>query len=143
MKKLFILLLSIGIITTAAAQNNNNNKVNIEALKIAYITKQLNLTAEEAQSFWPLHNSYVNELKAARKDNLNDELEFEEKALNIRKKYYTEFKKVLNSDERVNNIFKAEKSFNNMMRKELMNRSMNNNPALKKRVEAYRKQQNY
>lgn len=36
---------------------------NIEAIKVAYITKQLNLSAEEAQKFWPVHNAYMAELK--------------------------------------------------------------------------------
>jgi hypothetical protein len=57
---------------------------------------------------------------------MNNELVFEEKALNIRKKYSADFKKILNSDERVNSVFTADRNFNNMMRKELINRKMNN-----------------
>jgi hypothetical protein len=109
------------------------NMAMIESLKIAYITKQLNLTTEEAQKFWPLHNTYIDELKKARRENMNNELVFEEKALSIRKKYSVDFKKILNSDERVNSVFTADRNFNNMMRKELMNRRMNN-PTMERKM---------
>ena len=139
MKKIFLLIIvSFGIVTSAICQVKPNkqgfNKNNIEALKVAYITRQLNLTADEAQKFWPVHNVYFEELKKARKDNLENELAFEEKALSVRKKYSIEFKKVLISDERVNKVFTADRDFNNELRKELKNRMMNN-PKFKKRIE--------
>jgi hypothetical protein len=129
MKKFFY---TIAIVLSMAAKAQDRverekpSMAMIESLKVAYITKQLNLTTEEAQKFWPLHNTYIEELKKARRENMSNELVFEEKALNIRKKYSVDFKKVLNSDERVNNVFTADRNFNNMMRKELMNRRANN-----------------
>ncbi len=136
MKKIiFLLLITVSFTITVDAQNNRGNlqnsrqakRANIEALKVAYITRELNLTAEEAQKFWPIHNGYIEELKQVRKENMDNELGFEEKALVIRKKSYTDFKKVLGSDERANQVFKLEKAFNNLMRKELMDRKMKNN----------------
>ncbi len=124
-KKLIFLLVSTSIFISAFAQEIEKKKANIEALKAAYITKQLNLSPEEAQQFWPLHNLYMAELKKARKERMSNELAFEEQALNIRKKYNLEFKKVLNNEERVNNMFKCERSFNMMLHKELTNRRMN------------------
>ena len=128
MKKIILLIFLCNVfgVTIIAQETEKTNISMIESLKVAYITKQLNLNTEEAQKFWPLHNNYINELKRARKENLNNELVFEEKALNIRKRYSTEFKKILNSDERVNSVFTADRNFNNMMRKELINRRMNN-----------------
>jgi len=139
MKKFFLLILvSFGILSIVMSQNKPNkqgfNRNNIEALKVAYITRQLNLTPDEAQKFWPVHNIYFEELKKARKDNLDNELAFEEKALSVRKKYSVEFKKVLISDERVNKVFTADRDFNNELRKELKNRMMNN-PNFRKRIE--------
>lgn len=134
MKKLLLLvLISFGLATTNAQNRPEKqfNKNNIEALKVAYITRQLNLTPEEAQKFWPVHNIYFEELKKARKENIDNELVFEEKALNVRKKYNADFRKILMSDERVNKMYKLEKDFNNELRKELMNRRMNN-PNFKK-----------
>ncbi len=128
MKKILLLIFLCTVfgVTIIAQEKEKTNISMIESLKVAYITKQLNLNAEEAQKFWPLHNNYIGELKKARKENMNNELVFEEKALNIRKKYSVEFKKILNSDERVNSVFTADRNFNNMMRKELINRRMNN-----------------
>jgi hypothetical protein len=140
MKKFFYtiaMMLLIVLNTVASAQDKvereKPNMAIIESLKVAYITKQLNLSTEEAQKFWPLHNTYIDELKKARRENMSNELVFEEKALNIRKKYSVDFKKVLNSEERVNNVFTADRNFNNMMRKELMNRRMNN-PTMERKM---------
>ena len=78
------------------------SKENVEALKVAFITRHLNLTIEEAQKFWPAYNAYFEDLKKVRKDNKEDVLAFEEAALNIKKKYKTKAKvfviKVLQED---------------------------------------------
>ena len=42
----------------------------IEALKVGFITKQLNLTTEEAQKFWPVYNQYASELKTLRQGSM-------------------------------------------------------------------------
>jgi hypothetical protein len=97
----------------------------IQAIFVAYATKELNLTPDEAQKFWPVYNQYFEELKKVRQENQSDELAFEEKALNIRKKYKTDFKKVLNDDARVNKVYVLEKNFKEMLRKEIQNRAKN------------------
>lgn len=164
MKKILLLMLIGAIAVTATAQDKQpapkpkheaihqaGSRVNAEALKVAFVTRQLNLTVEEAQKFWPVHNNYMDELKKARVENKDNELAFEEKALAIRKKYNVDFKKILNSDERANKVLKLEKDFNNMMRKELVERMkknpafqkrMENNPELKKRLEEQRAPKN-
>ena len=50
---LFITLFLISI--SSIAQPNNNR---IKSLKIAFITEKLNLTANEAQQFWPVYNDF-------------------------------------------------------------------------------------
>lgn len=95
---------------------------NIEVLKVAYFTKHLSLTTEEAEKFWPMYNSYSAEVRKARQDNKEDILAFEEAVLNIRKRYRVELKKVLVSDERVNKALLAEREFMNVVRKELQDR---------------------
>jgi hypothetical protein len=132
MKKLLVIAICwLGLLPAMAQENQlpppppppgKENKMNVEALKVAFITRQLNLSVEEAQKFWPVHNAYTNELKNARKDNMNDELLFEEKVLGIRKKYSIDFKKILNNEERVNKIFKSEKQFGHMVGREIMGR---------------------
>ena len=94
----------------------------IEAIKIAYMTKQLGLSAEEAQRFWPVYNKYMDEVKRARRENRSDELAFEEKVLNVRKQYRGEFGKVFNDEARANKVFQCDKTFGMMMREEWQKR---------------------
>ena len=124
MRKLFIaftfLFLHSYICNAQASDDNRFNR--LEAIKMAYITKQLNLSPDEAQKFWPVYNSYFEEIKKARQSNMSDELAFEEKALFIRRRYKPEFSRVLNSDERVNNVFTIERNYRDVLKKELLNR---------------------
>jgi hypothetical protein len=130
MKKiLLILVMALGISVVSYAQDDDGEKGNgsrIEALKIAYLTKKLNLSTDEAQKFWPIYNQYMGEIRKTRIDarqNKEGELPTEEKLLNIRKKYNGEFNKAL-STEKVNTFFKAEKEFGTVLQKELMERRM-------------------
>jgi len=105
------------------AQDGNEKKFQrIEAIKIAYITRELDLTPDESQKFWPIYNEYFAEIKKARQENVNDEIAFEEKSLIVRKKYRSEFNKVLGNDQRANKIFMVERRYQDILRNELMNR---------------------
>jgi hypothetical protein len=129
MKKIIlILLMALGVSAVSLAQDDEEkgNGSRIEALKIAYLTKKLNLSTDEAQRFWPIYNQYMGEIKKTRIDarqNKEGEIPTEEKLLNIRKKYNGEFNKALSS-EKVNSFFKAEKEFGTVLQKELMERRM-------------------
>lgn len=125
MKKILLLtlfLLNINYFCYSQVQNRKNN---IEAIQIAYLTRELSLSPDEAQKFWPIYNEYRDELLAVKKEVRDDEIMYEEKVVNIRKKYKTDFKKVLETDVRVNQVFLAEKSFRELLRKELMKRRGN------------------
>jgi hypothetical protein len=123
MKKILLFIVfSLGLAYFSNAQPPRGEK--IQSIFIAYVTKELNLTSEEAQRFWPVYNEYFKELKKARNEN-KDELVFEEKALNIRKKYKPEFKKVLNDDNRVNRVYVIDRNFKEVLRKEMMSRQKN------------------
>lgn len=103
---------------SSSAQNNNR----LEAYKIAYLTNKLNLSTTEAQKFWPIYNRYTSEIKQVKAQNPDmDEIDMEEKVINIRKKYKSEFGQAM-SDEKVNQFFKIDKEFNNSIRKELQQR---------------------
>ncbi|MFY7652569.1 MAG: hypothetical protein ACOVQE_07680 [Chitinophagaceae bacterium] len=105
----------------------------VQALKIAFLTRQINLTTEEAQKFWPVYFAFLDEMKQARKENRDNIIAFEEKALAIKKRYQQEFKKVLNSDQRVNRVFSADMEFNEHVKRVLMRRQqMRNGGGLKK-----------
>jgi hypothetical protein len=130
MKKIIlIIVMALGISAVSLAQDDDGGGQKggrIEALKIAYLTKKLNLSTEEAQKFWPIYNEYMGEIRKTRIDarqNQEGEIPTEEKMLNIRKKYNGEFNKALSS-EKVNTFFKAEKEFGTVLQKELLERRM-------------------
>jgi hypothetical protein len=130
MKRLLTLLtLFLGLAVVTVAQDDGDDAKNegggrIEALKIAYITKKLNLSTDEAQKFWPIYNKYMDEIRKTRVDarlNKAKEIDTEEKLLNIRKRYNGEFTKALTT-EKVNSFFRVEKEFGAYLQKELMER---------------------
>jgi hypothetical protein len=122
-KHLLILLLALGFLFNAHAQDGER----LQALKIAYLTKKLDLSPEEAQRFWPIYNKYTDEIRGIRQDqkqNNKTEIDTEEKMLNVRKKYNGEFTKAL-SAEKVNTFFRSEKDFGQIIQRELQERRMN------------------
>lgn len=124
-RRLLILLLSLVGLCNVHAHAQDGRR--LEALKVAWLTKKLDLSPEEAQRFWPVYNRYTDEIRAVRqeqKQDPKDELGVEEKVLGIRKKYNTEFGKAL-PPEKVNTFFRSEKDFGNEIRKELQERRMN------------------
>ena len=109
----------------------------IEALKIGFITKRLNLTPEESQKFWPVYNQYEAEKKQIRQTSIgtvkdlkedgdftNAEaeqaiakyIEFKAKDLDLTKKYVTEFRKILPATK-VAKLVTAEEHFKKMLMK--------------------------
>jgi hypothetical protein len=128
MKKILIILFLIaGFINAVFPQNNPpgaRNGGKIESLKIAYLTNKLTLSPEEAQKFWPVYNKYTDEIRSTRleaRQKKQSEIVTEEKILGIRKRYNTEFGRVL-SAEKVNAFFKAEKDFGSYLQKEILER---------------------
>lgn len=95
----------------------------LEAMHIAYLTRELALTPEEAQQFWPVYNKYRNELRSTFKQGTGavDPLEQQQKMLDIRKKYRGEFAKSL-GNERANRVFGSADHFRDMVRKAAENR---------------------
>ena len=116
MRKLYFILMFITITGLSKAQEEQPSEkklADIEALKVAFISKELELTPDEAQKFWPVYNQYSKEIKATRIDN-PDVLERDEKILNLRKSYKEQFTKIL-GPQRVNNMYNAESRFNQLL----------------------------
>lgn len=126
MKKLFLLFgfITFAILLTNAqeASDSGNGREKIKMLEIGYLTRQLNLSTREAEKFWPLFNKYRQELKATVKDkNISDELDRQQKALDIRRKYRKDFSSVLD-EERGRRVYEEEDKFKTMVRKEMQQR---------------------
>lgn len=136
MKKLIILtiILVLNSIEFAKAQEelDPSKRERLEALKVAYLTQELELTPEEAQRFWPLHNEMTRKIRGIRKeqrgtrmeakdnfesmndielsDAINKEFELEQKELDLKKEYTVKFKKILPL-KKVAKLYIAEKGF--------------------------------
>lgn len=108
----FVLMLSVG--GTIAQTDSKKDK--IDALRVAFISKKINLTDQESVAFWPLYNEMNDRLEANRRTfrlqynnntnfnfatdkeaeaYLNAELLLKQKEYELYKEYYERFKKVL------------------------------------------------
>jgi hypothetical protein len=94
----------------------------IEMFKIQFITKNLELTKNEAEGFWPVYEAHKKEMQEIIKTKMNDEILLQEAMLNARKKYKADLLPVLKTEERVNNALKVERDFLYKMRKEVSKR---------------------
>ena len=125
MKKLYLLIVFVGLAAFAKAQEelpSEKKQQDIEALKVAFISKELELTPDEAQKFWPVYNQYAKELKTTIKDDA-DVLDRDEKVLNLRKRYRDQFTKVL-GQERMNRVFNSEGRFRQLLIKSMRNQNL-------------------
>ncbi len=140
-----ILLFSSAYTFTLAQENRTQRFERIEAEKIAFITKELNLTPSEAQKFFPIYNQYYKEIsklrhekrdgKTQRQPNLQsqrlpgnslnptnrDVLAFDAKELEVKKNYRKRFSDVL-GQARASRFFEVEEEFRNYLMRELQHR---------------------
>lgn len=116
----------VGISLTASAQRREDRQEKIQALYVAYITQQLNLTETEAQKFWPVHKEYDTEIRAV--DPKLPELQRQQAILDIKKKYQPSFTRIL-GENRTDDFFKKDMEFRkqlvNQLRKSRQERSNN------------------
>ncbi len=71
MMKKILICLTIFICTQVVAQETSKNE-KIEAMKVGFITNKLELSAKEAQLFWPLYNEYNQKMDKLRKTKKSD-----------------------------------------------------------------------
>jgi hypothetical protein len=129
---LFFFLLLLVSNELFAQSSSTTQKEDIEAQRVGFITKELQLTAQEAEEFWPIYNKYRKELIPFRKgrsgmlmankvnfDTMSDEelskvidneFDFRQKELDLTRRYNAEFKKVL-TIKKVAKLYRAEQLF--------------------------------
>ena len=130
---LLVLILFTGSLTLVKAQDTRQDikegrSEKIQSLKIAFITQKLELTADEAQKFWPVYNRYETEIRQAYKDSKagdGDAIDNEEKVLNVKKKYRIEFIKVI-GPPKTNILFNSEREFRGVLMRHLKDKPHNN-----------------
>ena len=114
----------------------------VKALKVAYITEQLELTTDEAQKFWPIYNAFDenqselrhekmraildrfkpgNVEKLSEKDASNSLAQMEkieEDLFNLKKKFIKDLQGVI-SAKKIIKLKKAEEDFNRELLKQM------------------------
>jgi hypothetical protein len=136
------LLLLFALLTTATAwaqRPSGEEMQRIQDAKIAIITNRLNLTPEQATGFWPVYNEYsqkrrdihrsqrkiINDKKEDGKtdvqvlNNLKEDLKQQE--LDLEKEYQNRFLKVISASQIIE-LYKAERTFNDMLIQRLKQR---------------------
>lgn len=142
MKRLLITTMAMGmLLSTAFAQPNR--KVDIEAARIAFITKEVGLTPEEAQVFWPVYNQYQEEMKGVRKEQrelrkgarqnfdtksdkeiedwMDREIALRQEEVALQQKYHVKLKEVL-PIKKLARLYMAEEKFKKQMLQRLKDR---------------------
>ena len=134
-KGLLGIILFLNMSTELIAQERREHYQRIEAIKVAFITKKLDLTTEEAQKFWPVYNNYQKELmvlmRKRREDRqktdidpnekINVDLTYESRMLDLKKKYKKLYLKVITA-EKVLLLYQAEREFREHLIKQLKHR---------------------
>ncbi len=130
MKNLIIFLFVLVSGFTFSQAEGKSDK--IETMKIAFITNKLNLSAKEAQLFWPLYNEYNQKMETLRKAKKSeyDEIKSKngtptdkeiatymeevfltkQKELDLQKEYYNKYVKILPM-KKVAQLYQAENQF--------------------------------
>ncbi|WP_149240209.1 hypothetical protein [Dyadobacter sp. 32] len=137
-----ITLLALLSITAAVAQRpSDEERQKIQDAKMAIITNRLNLTSEQSAGFWPIYNEYaqkrrdlhraqrkiINDKRAEGKtdeqvlENLKEVQEIKQKELDLEKEYQNRFLKVITANQVVE-LYKAERTFNEMLIQRLKQR---------------------
>ena len=142
-KKISLLLL-FALLTTASAwaqRPSGEEMQRIQDAKIAIITNRLNLTPEQATGFWPVYNEYsqkrrdihrsqrkiINDKKEDGKtdvqvlNNLKDVQDLKQQELDLEKEYQNRFLKVISASQIIE-LYKAERTFNDMLIQRLKQR---------------------
>ena len=131
-KNIALLLVLLNSTVAIAQDKRPPAKERVEAMKIGFLTERLDLTPEDAKTFWPVYNLYAGELEKLRKgrrenilnardnfDEMSDadlektvdnEIIFRQNELEILKKYHPQFKKIL-PIRKVAKLYKAEEDF--------------------------------
>ena len=149
MKKIFILCLAFAALTTGKSYAQEPVREKIEAYRIAFFTKRLNLTPQEAQRFWPVYNEFQgkknqiqlekvrlnrnfnqNELNMSDKEMIEAGDRFialEVQGANLAQEYHLKFKEIL-SPVKVLRLYQAENQYKLQLLQELkQNQPVRNN----------------
>ncbi|MBB6611185.1 hypothetical protein H7F15_09065 [Pontibacter sp. Tf4] len=139
MKRYFLLLIFcvLTFAGTQAVAQDRASKERVEAAKVAFLTDKMELTADQAQKFWPLYNEYEAKrrelIKSYRsgyrqdvdalteqeaKTRIDDMFVTREKELALEQEYATRYLRVI-SNKQLIKLYRGERDFTKMLLKRL------------------------
>ena len=134
---IFLLVTSLSF-----SQGFKEKREKVKALKVAYITEQLELTTDEAQKFWPIYNAFDENQSELRHEKMRSILDrfkpgnveklsekdasnslaqmekIEEDLFNLKKKFIKDLQSVI-SAKKIIKLKKAEEDFNRELLKQM------------------------
>ena len=140
MKNLILIFFLIASTLVVNAQKRNG-KEQIEAARIAMISKKIGLTPKQAEKFWPMYNEYRAKRQEIRKEFNNKRKDFDasnaseeqrksmlklghsfkQRQLDLEKKYSDRLLNVINSKQALQ-LRRSEEQFRKMLLKKLQER---------------------
>ena len=142
MKKRIILMTLLLPLLVCSQNRSDKNRQEIEEQKIAFITKRIDLSSTESQSFWPIYNKFHEEVRIIRSNireltegkdrtlitenemgNIIDlKLKMEQEILDLKKDYTIQLQRII-SNKKISALYTAEEEF----KKNLLRRIKDNN----------------
>ena len=139
------MIISLCLLTGVSGfAQHSPNRARYEALKVSYISRQLELTSGEAQEFWPVYNAFEKDLKALKQSReqqleqgrvryteLSDKeveemllqlMSLERRELEIRQSYLDSFKEVI-PVKKVGQLYHMEGQFRKWMVEQMQERA--------------------
>ena len=139
---LYVFAMATFVLSFAQPRSGGMRANRLEALKIAFMTKYINLSADEAQKFWPIYNVFddnqselrhekmraiLNRFRPGNVDKLSEKEasvllvqieKIEEDLFNLRKKFIKDLQNVI-SAKKIIKLKKAEEDFNRELLKQM------------------------
>lgn len=139
MKHFFSILTIVFFSFTGISHAQEPKTGKVRALRMSYLSGKLNLSEQQATKFWPVYNRYSDERKALR-DNykanfkggqsqmdkieankfVDDNIEYQEKELALKKKYKDELLKII-TPQQLANLYQSEREFKKILIEQLRN----------------------
>lgn len=127
-------LLFMSFSLASMAQRDGSKRERMQALKVAFITEELQLTSQQAKQFWPIYEQLESELKALRQQAerrpdfskasdkeietwIFKKMDIDDQQTALKRKYLKRFEQVI-SWQQIAKLLHAEKRF----KKELLER---------------------
>lgn len=138
-KYLHILLLLLFTANIAGAQPRVEHRFErIHAIKVAYITDKVQLSADVSARFWPVYNMFDDEKRELRRNfykkyrksgdmncsdqvamrYIDDDLDYQEQELALRRKYKVKLLKII-TPQQLSELYKAEREFKVLLLQQL------------------------